>query len=378
MRFFHMGIITVIALYLGLNYYIGNRGKQLIVDRLGFFNVKFYWAVFGLIVISSFLGLIAQRMLPDTIRELLSSIGFYWIAALVYFLLFVAATDLIWLIAGRTRLFKTLGNYPAVSSGLGLLIIFIVIGFMVYGTYHARNLKVTSYQVQIRKPAGTLKQLHIVMASDLHLTDISEFRRHQIIRKINELHPDIVIIPGDIVPIEKEQIAAEFRNIESRYGVFASLGNHDYYNQNLEKFSKWLSEAGIQVLRDQSMKVADSFYLIGRDDKSYEMISGKKRQKIADLTSHIDKKFPVILMDHQPVDLEAANDAGVDLQLSGHTHKGQFFPFGLITRKAFRVDYGYLKLDPMQVIVSSGAGTWGPPIRIASLSEVVDIRITFR
>ncbi len=374
---FYFWFSTIIALYTGLNYYVGQRGKQLFVDRLGLFNVKLYWIMFGLIVFSSFLGVITLRMLPDMIRKFFSSIGFYWMAALVHFLLFIVATDLIWLVAGRTRVFKTLGNNLIISSGLGLVIIFLVIGLLIYGTCHARNIRVTSYQIHIKKPAGTLKQLHIAMVSDLHLTDISDYRRHQMIHKVNELHPDIVIIPGDIVPIEKEQIAAEFQNIKSRYGIFAALGNHDYYNQNLNKFTRWLSKAGIQVLRDKSVKVADSFYLIGRDDKSYEMISGKKRQKISDLTADINKKLPVILLDHQPVDLEAARDAGVDLQLSGHTHKGQFFPFGLITRRVFRIDYGYLKLGSMQVIVSSGAGTWGPPIRIASLSEVVDIRITF-
>ncbi len=375
---FYIGFTTVIALYTAFNYYVGLRGKQLFVDKLGLFNLWLYWILFGLIVFSSFLGIISFRSLPDGIKKVFSTMGSYWVAALVYFLLFAAASDLIWLIAGRTRIFKTLDHNLLISSGLGLLVIFFVMGLLVYGTFHARNIKITSYQVHIKKSAGTLKQLHVAMISDLHLTDISDYRRHQIIGKVNELHPDLVLIAGDIVPIEKQQIAAEFRNIKSPYGVFACLGNHDYYNQDMNKLTQWLSQAGIQVLRDESVKVADSFYLIGRDDKSYEMINGRKRKKISDLTANLDEKLPVILMDHQPVDVNAAQNAGVDLQLSGHTHKGQFFPFGLITRRVFRIDYGYLKLEPMQVIVSSGVGTWGPPVRIASLSEVVDIRITFQ
>lgn len=375
---FYIGFTTVIALYTGLNYYVGLRGKQLFVDKIGLFNSWLYWILFGLIVFSSFLGIISFQSLPDGIRKVFSTIGSYWVAALVYFLLFAAAADLIWVIAGRTRIFKALDNNLLISSGLGLLVIFLVIGLLIYGTFHARNIKITSYPVHIKKSAGSLKQLHVAMISDLHLTDISDFRRHQIIRKVNELHPDLVLIAGDIVPIEKQRIAVEFRDIRSRYGVFACLGNHDYYNQDLNKLTQWLSQAGIQVLRDESVKVADSFYLIGRDDKSYEMISGRKRKKISDLTANLDEKLPLILMDHQPVDIKAAQNAGVDLQLSGHTHKGQFLPFGLITRRVFRIDYGYLKLEPMQVIVSSGAGTWGPPVRIASLSEVVDIRITFQ
>ena len=91
----------------------------------------------------------------------------------------------------------------------------------------------------------------------------------------------------------------------------------------------------------------------------------------------MDRKLPIIALDHQPTDLEEAEEAGVDLQLSGHTHKGQMFPFSLITNKVFKVDYGYLKMKELQVIVSSGARTWGPPIRIGSSSEVVDITIHF-
>jgi uncharacterized protein len=83
------------------------------------------------------------------------------------------------------------------------------------------------------------------------------------------------------------------------------------------------------------------------------------------------------MLDHQPIDLEEEQNAGVDLQLSGHTHKGQFFPFNLITHKIFKIDYGYLKTGNFQLIVSSGAGTWGPPIRIGSSSEVVDIMVVF-
>jgi len=131
------------------------------------------------------------------------------------------------------------------------------------------------------------------------------------------------------------------------------------------------------VLRDSSVKVADSFYIVGREDKYYEMISGNKRAEIWELMQGLELELPVILLSHQPVNLEEAKNAGVDLQLSGHTHKGQFFPFNFITRNIFEVDYGYLRTGNLQVIVSTGAATWGPPIRIGSSSEVVDILVNF-
>jgi predicted MPP superfamily phosphohydrolase len=315
--------------------------------------------------------------MPGILQRFISFIGNYWMAALVYFFLFIILIDLVRLVGSPFGLSETIKNHSTLASILGLLIMLFVTRLLVYGTWNASNIKITSYQIHITKKAGSLKQLNIVMISDLHLNDIGEQRGLQIINKVNQLKPDLVLIPGDIVPVEKPQVAEILRKLKCKYGVFASLGNHDYYEGDLNRRIHWLEQVGINVVRDNSIKVAGSFYLIGRDDKSYEMISGVKRKKIAVLAAGINRELPLIVFDHQPVDLEAAKEAGIDLQLSGHTHKGQIFPFNLITGKVFKINYGYLKIGNLQVVVSSGAGTWGPPVRIASSSEVVDIRVAF-
>jgi predicted MPP superfamily phosphohydrolase len=366
-----------ITLYLALNCYIGLRGRLLLVTRLCLLNITVYWIIFALVVIASVIGIIGWKWLPDFLRSGFSVFSFYWIAVVVYFFLFILLIDLIRLIDHSIGLLRAIERRPDFTSALGLLIILFVVGLLAYGTWHARDIRVTSYQIRIPKQAGILKRLHIVMISDLHLNDIGKRRQQEIVDKVNQLQPDLVLIPGDIVLNENEATASELRKIKSKYGVFASLGNHDY-SGDLTFSIKRLQQAGINVLRNSCVKVGESVYLIGRDDKTYEFMSGIKRQELADIMAGINRKLPVILLDHQPVDLEASRDAGIDLQLSGHTHRGQFFPFNLITGKIFKADYGYLKIGGLQLIVSSGAGTWGPPIRIGSFSEVVDIKVTFK
>jgi len=224
--------------------------------------------------------------------------------------------------------------------------------------------------------------MRIAMISDTHLGRVDDDRHKKIIETVNSLQHDLVLIPGDITDdialFEKLQMAEDFQKMHSKYGVYASFGNHDYSSEDVDSIIKSLDRAGIKLLRDSVVKVADSFYIIGREDRSYQMVTGEKRMDLSMLLQGIDPRLPVILLDHQPADFEEAKQAGVDLQVSGHTHKGQLFPINLITSRVFQVDYGYLKTGNLQVIVTSGAGTWGPPVRIGSSCEVVEIVVNFR
>jgi predicted MPP superfamily phosphohydrolase len=140
---------------------------------------------------------------------------------------------------------------------------------------------------------------------------------------------------------------------------------------------KNLTDGGITLLRDKAVKIEDSFYVIGRDDTSVKRYSDSERKAIASIDKSIDKSLPIIVLDHQPSNLGEPSNFGADLQFSGHTHKGQFFPNNLITKRIFESDYGYYKKDNMQLIVSSGFGTWGSPIRIGTKSEIVHVNLIF-
>ena len=131
------------------------------------------------------------------------------------------------------------------------------------------------------------------------------------------------------------------------------------------------------MLRDSSIKIEESLDIVGREDRSIAQFARRKRKPVAELMVSVDKNFPVILMDHQPFKLEEAERFGVDLQLSGHTHHGQLWPFNFITKKMYEVSWGYKKKGSTHVYVSSGVGTWGPPVRTGNRPEIVHLKLTF-
>jgi predicted MPP superfamily phosphohydrolase len=224
------------------------------------------------------------------------------------------------------------------------------------------------------------------MVSDTHLGWINrQAQLDGMVQRINALNPDIVFMAGDILdegidPSFSQSIISSLSNIKAPLGIYAVLGNHEYISGQQVQFSSFLGQAGIHVLRDEWIMLDRSLYIIGRDDASSSRfwLSGNRRKNVDDLTAEIDAaQLPVILLDHQPVELVSTGNTAVDLQFSGHTHRGQLFPNNLITAKLFAQDWGYYKQNSFQAIVSCGYGTWGPLLRIGSPSEIVVANIKF-
>lgn len=375
-------IISFMFVFGGLYYYVGLRVWQIFGSRISFLDIKDYWTVFAIFVLVSVVGLVRNKFLPEILRSRLYLVGSYWLAAMAYIIITLVEVDLIRFVDSWVGFLpQVVKSNPDFPFYMGLVFITVLTVLMIYGTWNARQIKVTSYDIRILKQAGALRQLKIALISDTHLGTINDQRHKKIIDTINCLKPDLVLVAGDITDdinlFGKLGISKDFREITSTYGMYACFGNHEYFQKELGVITDQLEQAGMSVLRDAYVKVAESFYLIGREDKSFRMVSGKGRKAIEELMQDMNLELPVIMLDHQPIDLEEAKSAGVDLQLSGHTHKGQFWPFNLITRRIYKNDYGYLKTGDLQVIVTSGAATWGPPIRIGTSSEVVQIIVNF-
>ena len=222
------------------------------------------------------------------------------------------------------------------------------------------------------------------MISDVHMgIAIKENGVNEMVNSINKLNPDIVLFCGDIFDENtstklKEYSREAFKNIKSKYGVYDITGNHEYGAGDLSETISYFKDANIKFLQDESIKIANSFYVVGRNDPASKRITGQDIKPLRDILKDVDKSLPIIVLNHRPEELQEAETEGVDLQLSGHTHKGQIFPGNLVTNYLNEKDYGYLKKDNFNLIVSSGYGTWGPPMRIGSKSEIVNIKINFK
>lgn len=381
---FRLFFAVFLLIYVLLNWWIGMRGWQSIGSRIPFMSRKLYWPAFWLIALSYLVGRFGREFLPSGIGLLLTQVGSYWMAYMIYLALTLAVIEIA-LLGGRA-----LGIYPRktpcghLSLVTGLTVLFMVTGIVVYGWWNARSPQVREYSINIPKQAGQMKDIRVVAVSDLHLgTIVHNGRLLKLVDMINELEPDLVLLPGDVVdespgPFVEQDMMATFRRLTPRYGIYAVPGNHEYIGGKTGEIIKYLQGAGINVLRDQAVKLAGSFYLVGKDDSSRRRFEDGSLPEInADPITEVEPSLPVILMVHQPSRAGQAGEQGVDLKISGHTHRGQLFPFNLITGRMYEIDWGYLRKGDEQVIVSSGFGTWGPPIRVGNTPEVLKIDIHF-
>ena len=221
----------------------------------------------------------------------------------------------------------------------------------------------------------------------------------QMVKKINALDPDVVLVAGDIFDNEYEaikdpdKVAKTLSGIKSKYGVYATYGNHDIQEPILAGFTfggkdekkqsdprmdAFMQKAGLTLLQEKGVWIDDSVYLYGRPDYERPGRGIKKRKTPKEITKNIDKSKPIIVLEHEPRQLQELADAGVDAQLCGHTHDGQMFPGNLTIKLLWENAYGYKKKDGMHSIVTSGVGVFGPNMRVGTKSEIYDIHMTFR
>lgn len=344
-----------------------------------------YSAAYLFLSLSYIAGRFLERKFLNWFSSLFVWIGSFWLAAMVYFLLFSIMFDLLRLLSFIIPVYPGfLNSNPQETKLIALLTVSAAVFIIVLmGYLNARNPRIKKLNITINKNAGNLSSLKIAAASDIHLgTIISSRRLEKIVSLINSINADIILLPGDVIdedikPVIKNNLGEILKRLKAKYGVYAITGNHEYIG-GVEPACKYLIEHGISELRDNYIIIDNSFYIIGREDRASKGFSGILRKPLDKIMEGIDTSLPVILMDHQPVRLEEAERNGVDLQLSGHTHHGQLWPFNFITKKIYELSMGYKKRGNTHYYVSCGAGTWGPPIRTGSRPEIIEINIEFR
>ena len=221
------------------------------------------------------------------------------------------------------------------------------------------------------------------MVSDIHVgTMVGIDFLKKVINRIEEINPDMVLFVGDIINEDIEQtlldkVVSVLKRLNPPLGKYAVPGNHEYISKRIGMVIDYLRKGGVNVLLDEWILVNSSIYIIGRKDRDVSRFLGEKRKSLSEILKGVEKEKPVIVLDHQPIDLNEASENGIDLQLSGHTHHGQLWPFNLLTKRVYEKSWGYLRKGNTQYYVSCGVGTWGPPVRLGSKSEIVHLRITF-
>ena len=370
------------AVYTAINYYIFIRGWQAlsIYPQLKIF----YLVIFLVFSLSYIVSKILTERLPSFLYDALQWIGSFWFAFMLYFVLSIVLLDLLRLANHFFSIFPSavVNNYTAWKFGTLIVVVILSSVIVAAGYINTRILNVNNIDVTLKKGSSSLSELNVVMFADIHLTAMNnEKLLSRIIDRTNALNPDIVLIPGDFVDekshwLDKRGIGESFFRIKSKYGVYACTGNHEYI-VGIKDASGYIRSHNITLLQDEIAEIDGAFYIAGRDDRSKKQFTGQDRKPLNEIVGSRNKDLPLILLDHTPFGLEEAENNKVDLQLSGHTHHAQLWPLNFITGMIYEKDYGYLKKGNTQYYVTCGVGTWGPPVRTGSRTEIVNLRIKF-
>ncbi len=301
--------------------------------------------------------------LPLSLAQWSYEIGTSSIMVMLYLVMLFLVLDL-------GRLMHLVPRSLVYHNWQSALAIFVMIfGIFLYGNLHYKNKVRVPLELKSSKPLP--REYRAVMLSDLHLGYHNP--RHELARwvdMINAEKPDFILIAGDIIdgsmrPLLEEKMAEEFHRLKAP--VYACLGNHEYYagEPQAQQFYK---DAGIHLLIDEAATIDSSIVIVGRDDRT-----NMRRKPVKDLVKGlVNVQSPyIIVLDHQPYNLDRSEAAGVDFQLSGHTHRGQVWPISWITDHIYECSWGSHQRGSTQYYVSSGIGIWGGKFRIGTQSEYV-------
>ena len=369
----------VLLVYSAINYYVFSKGLMVFSGTPSL--KKWYTIAFWTVVSCFLIGMFWERIASSIVSEWVYRIGAFWLAFMFYFLLVIVVMDLI-------RLFDHFFHFLPVFSPAGKLILgYTIIGLVtmiVIGGYiNALTTRIKEIPLTIHKKVTGVSELKILMTSDLHLGAlIGERQEKKLVRIIKDQKPDLVLLCGDLVdgdigPALRKNLGRHIQEIRTPLGVYAIPGNHEYIG-GIQNTLPYLQSINIKVLRDEVVTLPDGIQLVGRDDRDSRRMGGEKNpHDLKVLTKDLDHSKPIIVMNHQPFNLNEAVEAGADLHLSGHTHDGQMWPFNYITEAIFEVGWGLKQKGNTTVYVSSGFGSWGPPVRVGNTPEVVVFRIKF-
>ena len=372
-RTFIIFITIVLLVYISANFYVYKRAMQSAAP------VENWIWVLRIVLLCGFLAYPLGRLLGvgNAAGSFFIWSGSFWLAILTYGVMIAFIVDIVrfidlltgwlpdWVMSNRL-----LAGRMLFAASVVLILILLVGGYI-------RSLYplTPEYEIELESLPADRNEYRIVMLSDVHLGAIvGEKRLRRIVKQVNELSPDVVLIAGDLLDESFKDLpwaSQALSGFEAGDGVFAVTGNHEFYGGALG-FEEIMKAAGIRTLRNESFIIDNSVMLIGIDDQTGGSQFHAKQIHISELVPETNR-LPVVLIHHTPTRIKEAAEAGVDLMLSGHVHEGQLWPVKYLAEAVYGVSTGLTKVDRMYFYLSSGVGTWGPPVRIGAAPEIVTL-----
>ncbi|MCX5782815.1 MAG: metallophosphoesterase [Elusimicrobia bacterium] len=409
-------ISLFVCIYLGMHYYVYFQiVTGLSLNRLISIYVRLF-IYFGAIsfIVSEFL---TRKVISAWIKPL-AYYGNVWIGI-------ISISVTVFLIRNIFLIFVKNSRFKYFSATISLVMIAVLSLYSIFNIVREERIK--EIKIKSSKLSQKFSSFNIVQLSDLHLNFIKSSRRlENIVERANLLDPDVIVITGDLIDADlckTEELCSILKNLKAKYGVYAVTGNHEFY-AGIDKFKKILLNSNIRLLQNENISLPNNVELIGIDDsesKRFDNIpieenlikalntpksvypvrdlprrragSGRftnkdgsitspsnsmisiSQQESAVLSNGVNSKYFTLLLSHRSFIFDEASKLGIDLQLSGHTHAGQIPPMDLIVMSFLKYPYGFYKKDNSCLYTTSGTGYWGPPMRLSSHSEIVNIII---
>ena len=368
----------VTSIYSAAHYYLYTW-----VGRLAEPPKKVRWiagAVFVFLVVSFPASRILSWRDFNSFTYVLMFVSSFWMGLVLYLFILALTSDILLILARILRLKAHLPERARLRAKRFLFAAILLAAVLIagYSLYEARDIGISKLEIPLAELPRELDGLSIVQISDFHFGVLNTTAKlEKVVALANSLNADFVFITGDLVDesvAHMEDMAGPLRKLKGRAGVYAVTGNHDYY-AGVKRATGIMEEAGITVLRNELRILPGGLQLLGIDDPTGIRRMGEKSEDFISLIARVDPSQPSILLYHQPIQFERTAQAGIGLQLSGHTHGGQLYPIIHISKRIYPWTPGLHRLNESILFVSRGAGTWGPPMRFLAPPEIVHLKL---
>jgi predicted MPP superfamily phosphohydrolase len=369
-------ILTFFLVYGGAHLYLFAKIKAVLHLGIG---ANIGLIIFMVIMILAPIAVrISERYGYETLARFMSYAGYIWMGVLFLFFVSSLLFDFYRLLTYVASLIlrRDLSHLAVTPVYAFVIPMLISLGINTYGYFEAKNIRIEKMTIQSSKIPEAAGRIRIVQMSDVHIgLIVRDERLQRIVEEIKKTEPDILVATGDLLDGQinrLEEPLTNLREINPRYGKFAITGNHEFF-AGIDQALTFLRGAGFVVLRGEGLNVAGMVNIAGVDDPTGVRFGLARPVSEKAMLSGLARQYFTILLKHQPV-LDSDAAGYFDLQISGHTHGGQIFPFNFVTKRFFPLNRGYFNLsNDSHLYVSRGAGTWGPPIRFLSPPEIAVI-----